>query len=332
MRILVLGGTLFVGRAVVADAIGRGWSVTVFHRGRTGAAPEGVETLLGDRTVPADLAVLAGREWDAVVDTWTGPPRAVRDSARLLAGSAGHYCYVSSRSVYRPPLRSGMTEDAAVLEASPDAGDSDGAGNYGESKAGGELAARREFGAATLIARTGLVLGPHEDVGRLPWWLTRIAAGGDVLAPGPPDLPLQYVDARDLATWLLDAAHSGLTGTFNALSRPGHTTTARLLAACVDATHSTARLHWIAPRTILDAGVAPWTQLPIWVPPGHPFRPMHETNTDRAHAAGLRCRPIEATVADTWDWLCEAGPVGGDVGLDPATEAAVLSSAGATAR
>lgn len=323
MRLLVLGGTLFVGRAVVAEAVARGWAVTVFNRGRTAAAPAGVTSVRGDRTVAADLAALAGGEWDAVVDTWCGPPRAVAATALVLADRVGHYGYVSSRQVYRLPWRTGMAEDAPVVAADPDAPDGDDA----TCKAGSELAVRRGFGAdRVLLARTGLVLGPHEDVGRLPWWLTRMARGGDVLAPGPPDLTLQYVDARDLATWLLDSARRGLTGTFNALSRPGHTTMGALLAACRAVTGTRATLRWVEPGVLLAAGVRPWSQLPIWVPPGHPARPLHETNTDRAAAAGLRCRPMARTVADTWEWLRSTNPSwGSDFGLSEERERALLS-------
>lgn len=310
VRLLVLGGTRFVGRAVVADALSRDWSVTVFHRGRTGAAPPGVVTLLGDRMVAADLDVLARGPWDVVVDTWDGPPRAVLDSARLLAGVAALYVYVSSRSVYRP-LVAGLREDAPVESAAPDATE----GSYGALKAGGELAARACFGDdRVLVARTGLVLGPHEDVGRLAWWLTRMAAGGEVMAPGPPDLPLQYVDARDLAVWLLDMAAAGGAGAFNALSRPGHTTMAELLDCCRRTTDGWARgpakaerasstLRWTEPADVLAAGLRPWTDVPIWVPPDHPLRPLHQTDTDKAYRAGLRCRPIAVTVDDTWAWL-----------------------------
>jgi hypothetical protein len=281
----------------------RGWTVTVFNRGVSGQAPVGVEEVRGDRTVSTDLDVLSGREWDAVVDTWIGAPRAVAESARLLANSVGHYTYVSSRSVYRPPLVAGITEDAQVKQAERDVG-TGATMDEGVLKAGAEGAVRRHVrGDRVLVARAGLVLGPHEDVGRLPWWLRRMARGGDVVAPGPPSLTVQCVDVRDLAGWLLDAAQRGLVDTFNALSRPGHATMATLLEGCRRVTGSGARLRWLEPEAILAAGVLPWSQLPIWVPPGHPLRPLHETNTDRAAAAGLRCRPIEQTVVDTWQWM-----------------------------
>lgn len=285
---------------MVAEAVGRGWAVTTFNRGVTGSEPVGVEALRGDRLADADLSIVDDRRWDAVVDTWSGAPSAVAGSARVLAGAADTYVFVSSRSVYLQPRVAGMAEDAPVKEPTED-------GELGAMKVGAELAVRQHFGDRALIARTGLVLGPHEDVGRLPWWLTRVAAGGDVLAPGPEDLALQYVDARDLAAWLLDSVARRLSGTFNALSRPGHTTMGEVLDCCRRVTGAAARLVWTAPEEILADGTQPWSDVPIWVPPGHPWRHLHETNTDKAFAAGLRCRPVEQTVADTWAWMRAEG-------------------------
>ncbi|MEU0833852.1 NAD-dependent epimerase/dehydratase family protein [Streptomyces sp. NPDC005969] len=337
MRLLILGGTEFVGRAVTEAALARAWQVTVFHRGRH-APPAGVTELFGDRTGGDGLVALAAgageREggahtWDLVVDTWSGAPSAVRDAARLLAGRAGQYVYVSSRSVYEYPAPAGLPEDGPLVAgASPDAG----AGvPYPQAKRGGELAALDAFGDRALLARAGLILGPWENIGRLPWWLRRIARGGPVLAPGAPDTPLQYVDARDLANWLLDAAERGLHGPYNVVSRPGHTTMGELLDACVRATGSGAELRWTAAEKILAAGVEPWSELPIWLPPGELYDTMHQGDVSRAHTAGLRCRPVGETVTDTWDWLCGLGGVAPQrpdrpaVGLDPETEAKLLT-------
>jgi 2'-hydroxyisoflavone reductase len=322
MRLLVLGGTGFVGGAAVGEAVRRGWSVTVFNRGLRGAPPDGVRVLRGDRTAPGGTAALPGGEWDLVLDTWAGQPRAVLDAARALATSAGHYVYVSSRSVYRAPVPLGADEDAPVVDAAPDALD----GGYDELKAGGERAARQVFGDRALIARAGLILGPGEDVGRLPWWLNRVARGGDVLAPGPAGLPIQYIDARDLVGWLLDRGADRLGGTYNAVSRSGHATMGELLAACLAATGAAATLRWLDPEPILAAGVEPWNDLPVWVPAGHEYRWLHEADVSRAYAAGLSCRPVAQTVEDTWRWLREAGdpPPRRPLGLDPAREAALL--------
>ncbi|SCG17588.1 Nucleoside-diphosphate-sugar epimerase [Micromonospora echinofusca] len=327
----MLGGTGFVGGATVAEAVRRGWSVTAFNRGLHGATPEGVRRLRGDRMAPDGLAALADGEWDLVVDTWDGAPRAARDAARALADRVDRYVYVSSGSVYAEPVAPGVGEDAPLVDAEPDADD----GDYPANKAGAERAVRETFGERALIARAGLILGPGEDIGRLPWWLTRVARGGDVLAPGPVDLPVQYVDVRDLAGWLLDR---GAGGTFNVVSRPGHTTMGELLDACVTVTGADARLRWTDPEPILAAGVVPWNDLPIWIPVGHEYRWLQERGVERAYAAGLTCRPVTGTVADTWAWLREVGtvppragrPQRAPVGLDPDREAALLSATHAT--
>lgn len=329
MRLLILGGTEFVGRALADTAVAKGWQVTVFHRGRN-EAPPGTVSLLGDRTAPGGLDRLADGTWDVVADTWSGAPSAVRDAARLLAGHADRYVYVSSRSVYTMPTPAGLPEDGPVVDASLD----DGEVEYARAKRGGELAAADAFGDRALLVRAGLILGPRENVGRLPWWLTRVARGGPVPAPGPYDLPLQYIDARDLAEWTLGAVERGLGGAYNLVSPPGHTTMGELLEACADATASGAELRWIAPETIAAAGIEPWSELPVWLPPGELHDALHRGDVSRALATGLRCRPVRETVEDTWAWL---GAIGGTapqredrppVGLSPEKEAKVLGLAG----
>ena len=323
----MLGGTEFVGRAVTDEALARGWQVTVFNRGRH-ETPQGVAQLRGDRSAPDGIAALARGEWDVVVDTWTGAPSAVRDAARTLDGRAGRYVYVSSRSVYRYPAAAGLAEDGPLVDASPD--DTDDA-DYARAKRGGELAVTEVFGDRALLARAGLILGPRENIGRLPWWLTRIARGGPVLAPGPRELPLQYIDARDLAGWVLDAAARGLGGPFNVVGPPGHTTMGELLETCVKVTGGAAELRWTGPERIAAAGVEPWTQLPVWLPPGELYDTLHRGDVSRALAEGLRCRPVAETVADTWAWLQGVGgrapqrPDRPVVGLDAGTEAEVLA-------
>jgi nucleoside-diphosphate-sugar epimerase len=333
MRLLVLGGTEFVGRAIVEAALGRGWEVTVFNRGHH-EVPSGARSLLGDRTAPDGLAALAddpAGEWDVVVDTWSAAPRAVRDTARLLAGRAARYVYVSSGSVYEWAPAPGYDESAPLVEgASANAEQTD----YARDKRGGELAVVDAFGAdRSVLVRCGLILGPYENIGRLPWWLNRIARGGPVLAPGPRELPLQYVDVRDLSEWILGAAERELSGPYNLIAPRGHTTMGTLLEECVRATGSEAELRWTAPEVILDAGIQPWTQLPVWVPSGTDFEDaLHNADVSRAVRDGLRCRPVEETVRDTWAWLQAIGGVApvrqrpGRVamGLDAAVEAKVL--------
>ncbi|GAA2491011.1 SDR family oxidoreductase [Streptomyces gobitricini] len=307
-------------------ALGRDWEVTVFHRGRH-EPPAGVVSLLGDRTAPDGLAALARGEWDVVVDTWSSDPVAVRDSARLLADRVGRHVYVSSRSVYAWPPAAGLAEDGPLVEASPEATGVP----YAEAKRGGELAALAAFGEERVLSgRAGLIIGPRENVGRLPWWLHRIARGGPVLAPGPRDLALQYIDVRDMARWLLDASEAGLSGPYNLVSEPGHTTMGELLDACVRVTGSGAELRWREPESVLGAGIEPWSGLPIWIPPGEAYAAMHGGDVTKAMAAGLRCRPVAETVADTWAWLRGLGgtaPRRADrpaVGITPEQEAKAL--------
>jgi nucleoside-diphosphate-sugar epimerase len=327
MRLLVLGGTHFVGRAIVETALARGDEVTTLNRGVSRSAAAGVNPIVADRTDPEALRLAVGdQEWDAVLDTWSGAPRVVGDSCGLLAGRAGHYGYVSSRSVYQWPMPLGADEHAALVDGDPD---EDNHEDYAAAKRGGELAALQAFGDRALLARAGLVLGPHENIGRLPWWLRRIERGGRVLAPGDPARPLQYIDARDLAAWMLTGAERGIGGAFNIVSRPGHTTMGELLEAAVKVTRSDAELVWVTPEVIEEAGISPWIELPIWVPPNTEYGGIHDADVSAAHNAGLTCRPVEETITDTWAWLQAEGdpkprPDRPRHGLDPAKEKQIL--------
>jgi 2'-hydroxyisoflavone reductase len=323
MRVLVLGGSGFVGRQVAEEAVRRGAHVTVFNRGSR-AAPAGVTALVGDRLAPGGLAALAGdAAWDAVVDTWSGDAAAVGRTAELLRGRAGHYGYVSSRSVYRFGGAAGVVgEDAPLVDV-----DEPG---YAGDKLRGELAAAA-FGGPLLLTRAGLILGPYEDVGRLPWWLERLRRDGPVLAPGPRDTPVQFVDVRDLAAFQLDAAVAGCLGPVNVAGPAGHATIGDVLAAAAEVTGGRARLRWTAPEVIERAGIAPWTELPLWLPPAM-MAEFGVLEVSRALAAGLRCRPVRATVADTWAWLrglpaaATQRPDRPAVGLDPVVEQRLLDA------
>ena len=326
--ILVLGGTHHVGRSVVEVALVQGHSVTTLTRGVSGRPAAAADALYADRLDRAAVEeALQARQWDAVIDTWMGAPRAVHETAEMLADRAGLYCYVSSRSVYRWPIPVGLDESAPVVDgdlASVDNSD------YARCKRGGELAAVRAFGERSLVARAGLILGPYERVGRLPWWLRRIERAGPVLCPGPPSRPLQYIDGRDLAEWILIMAERGVGGTFNAVSVAGHTNMGELLETAVAVTGSSAELVWVAPSIIEEAGIAAWTELPIWVPPDGELAGLHAGDVSAAHAHGLRCRPVADTIIDTWSWLqAEGDPAAlsnGTIGLPREREASVLAA------
>lgn len=245
----------------------------------------------------------------------------------MLANRAGHYCYISSRSVYRWPIPVGLDESGPIVDGDPSSLDDD---DYARCKRGGELAAMEAFGERALLARAGLILGPYERVGRLPWWLRRLERGGQVLSPGPPTRPLQYIDGRDLAEWVLSAASSGLSGAFNTVSRPGHTTMGELLDTARAVTRSGAELVWASPTFIEGEGVAAWTELPIWVPPDGELAGLHAGDVTAAYQHGLRCRPVADTVTATWAWLQDEGEPdslsAGTVGLSPRREAELLAN------
>jgi 2'-hydroxyisoflavone reductase len=253
----------------------------------------------------------------------------------VLREDAGHYAYISSESVYKPPPPQGAVESSPTVQGNAAATD----GSYPELKRdpelkrGAELALEQELPDRSLFARAGLILGPHENVGRLTWWLDRMARGGEVLCPGPSDLPLQCIDARDLARFVITAADAGATGPFNVVCRRGQVTMGTLLEVCRDVAGSDdTTLTWVDQEAIEAADVQPWEELPIWIPADHEYAGMHDANVERAHEAGLVCRPIRQTVADTWRWMStldDRVPVRADLpssGLDADREQAVLTA------
>jgi nucleoside-diphosphate-sugar epimerase len=296
VRLLILGGTVFLGRHVAADAIARGHDVTLFHRGRHGADlfPR-AEHVLGDRA--ADLSALDGRSWDAAIDTSGYEPADVQASAERLAGAVDHLGFVSTCNVYPAWPSEPVSEESPVWTQGDD---------YGPKKAACERAAEEAMPGRVAHLRAGLLCGPHDNLFRLPWWVRRIARGGDVPAPGDPGRTVQLIDARDLARWSLDLAERGHAGVYNATAPAGRTTMADVLGAAVAVTGSGARLRWIPDDTLLESGCEPWTELPLWAPErGMPG--TWRVDAARAHDAGLRCRPIEETVADVWAWLRDGG-------------------------
>jgi 2'-hydroxyisoflavone reductase len=316
MQLLVLGGTKFVGRHVVDLALERGHDVTLFNRGETRPElfPE-VEKLRGDRD--GNLDALAGRSFDAVVDTSGYVPRVVRETIEAL-GTVGHYTFVSSISVYAdcstPP-----TESSPLLELVEPTEDWREA--YGELKVLCEEEVRSAFSGA-FIARPGLIAGPWDPTGRFSYWPERLAEGGRVLAPAPPDAPAQVVDARDLAAWIVLGAETQLAGTFNAVDRPS--TRAELLTACADAVGGGAELVWVAPQFLTDEGVGEWMELPLWLSDPS-FAGMLAVDPTPAFAAGLHTRPIGETARDTLAWLeSGGGPADTQAGLARDKEQRIL--------
>lgn len=334
VRILVLGGSRFLGRAFVSEALGAAHQVTVFNRGRSGPDLPGTEAIRGDRENPADLERLVARgtaagPWDAIVDTCGYVPKVVGDAARALAGAAGAYLFISSISAFAGFPAERVTERSALFDCPPDAT----AGEYGPLKAGCERAVRAAFPGRVLIHYPGIILGPHESVGRLTWWLTRIARGGEVLAPGDPDRELQLIDARDVARFGLRCLEAGRTQPRLVAGPPGHTTFGDWLTACVTATGSGARLVWAPDEVLLEHGVPVFSGLPLWAARGDGrSEATWATDVSSSLNAGLECRPIAETVRDTWAWLKEAPPSADEDGringhgLAPAEEQRILDA------
>ncbi|MFD4575003.1 NAD-dependent epimerase/dehydratase family protein [Streptomyces sp. NPDC058417] len=316
MKILVLGGTWFLGRAVAQAALDRGWSVTAFNRGRSGTAPEGTREVHGDRTAHADLLRLEEQgPWDAVIDTSASElaPRDVLAGAQVLESAAGRYVYISTVNAYRGWPDEPLAESSELLDAPPDADENYGRlpanwdgpdWYYGRQKAGAERAATAAFGTQRVsILRPGVILGPGEYVGRLPWWLRRTAKGGTILAPGNPDKSIQPVDVRDVAAFALDQAASSDGGEFNVTAPLGRETMGGFLTSCLDATGSNGRLIWAPDDLLVEHGVQQWTELPLW----RTHAGVWNVDSTRAHSAGLRCRPLAETVAATWEWMQSGG-------------------------
>ncbi|MGZ5045766.1 MAG: NAD-dependent epimerase/dehydratase family protein [Usitatibacter sp.] len=328
MRILILGGTVFLGRALTDAALARGHRVTHFNRGRSSAPDARVETVTGDRT--QSLEALAGREWDAVVDTSGYLPQVVGKSARALRDATRRYVFVSSISVYAGP---GFAEDAAVQPPPDPLPDAMTMEAYGALKAACEGVVRESFGDRATLVRPGLIVGPHDPTDRFTWWPARVARGGRVAAPGRPSRTVQFIDVRDLARWMVELVQRGAAGTFNATGPRAPVEMSRLLEACRSVSGSDAAFEWIDEATLAERGVKPWTQMPLWVPDADPHASgCMNVPIGRALATGLAFTPLEETIADTHAWSrTRPADYAWKAGLAAERELTVLTREGARA-
>jgi 2'-hydroxyisoflavone reductase len=313
----VLGGTRFLGRAAVEAALDRGHEVTLFNRGETNPElfPE-AEKIRGDRE--GDLSELAGRSWDVVIDVAAYTPGSVRAAAELLVDSVEHHVFISSISAYADVSRP-FDEDAAVQEleeGQPADRLLEDFSNYGALKVLSERAVAETLPGRHAIVRPGLIVGPHDPTGRFTYWPERVARGGQVLAPGPPDNVFQIIDVRDLGEWLVRLSEERRAGTFNAV-HPG-VTWRELLETCREVTGSDASFVWVDGDFLLEQGVEPWSELPVWVH-GPEYTGFHQADVSRAIAAGLTFRPLADTVRGT---LAEAEA--GNGRLSPEREAELI--------
>ena len=291
MKLLVIGGTKFLGRHLVEQALARGHEVTLFNRGQTNPDlfPE-AERIQGDRD--GDLGGLEGRTWDAVVDTCGYFPRIVRQSAEALGDSVGLYLFVSSISVYASfaapvsedsPL--GELEDESIEEFGPEFE------HYGPLKAACERVVQEVYADRALIVRPGLIVGPHDPTGRFTYWPRRLREGGPILAPAPPERTVQFVDVRDLSAWMLDLLESGRGGVYNATNQG--VAWGELLAG--------GDVVWAPDEFLVERGVGEWMELPMWIADPEMIG-IHQADVSRAVGSGLRFRPLEETIRDTAEW------------------------------
>ncbi len=322
MRILILGGTVFLGRHVVDAGRVAGHDVTLFHRGRSnpGLFPE-LEHVLGDRD--GGLDALGDRTFDAVIDTSGYVPRIVGASARRFA-DCGHYCFVSSGSVYPHPVAAGTDETAPVIALVDPTTEEIKGETYGGLKALCEQAVHEVFGDRGALLRAGLIVGPHDPSDRFTYWPARCDRGGVVLCPPDRDAPVQWIDVRDLATWIVHLAEQRVGGTFNALGPSAPATFGELIDACANAVDQPFETVWANAELLEEHGVAPWSDLPLWVPADNAgFQRMANA---RALATGLALRPLSETVRDTLGWHRTRGDdVHLKAGLSPEREAQVLA-------
>jgi 2'-hydroxyisoflavone reductase len=304
LRLLVLGGTHFLGRHIVEAALARGHEVVLFNRGqRNPHLFAETEKLHGDRD--GDLSALRGRRFDAIMDTSGYRPEHLRAVIDVLGGAFAHYTFVSTISVYEafPPQRP-FDESAPLAE---------GDRGYGALKARCEEVLEHRLPGRVALVRPGLIVGPHDPTNRFTYWPRRVARGGHILAPGRPERPVQIVDVRDLAGWCVRLAEQNRVGAYNAVGPQSLLTMARVLEDCAAVTGSLARFSWLADEDLLSEGIKPWTELPLWIPESDPrIGGMLLADNRRAVAAGLAFRPLADTIRSTLEWDRNEGSAHGD--------------------
>ncbi|SFS97294.1 NAD-dependent epimerase/dehydratase family protein [Marininema halotolerans] len=309
MKLLIIGGTQFVGRHLAKAALSRHWEVTLFNRGKTqpGLFKE-CEEIHGDRT--EGLSALAHRHWDAVIDPSGYLPHVIRNNVRTLSQLTDHYTFISSISAYASFAHGQNTEISPV--APLPAGESTDTltpGNYGPLKGLCEQVAEEEMPQRVFTIRPGLIVGPYDPSDRFTYWCRRIVKGGEILAPGRPDLPLQLIDARDLAEWTLDSVQNNLTGIYNAVGPRTPLTLGQFLNEARHVLNPSARFIWAEDQFLSDHDVQPWIEMPLYIPESGSWIDQHgpmqgflKTSITKAIQAGLTFRPLSETLRDTWQW------------------------------
>lgn len=343
LRILMLGGTGFLGPIIVNHALARGHEVTLFNRGQRDEMFPDLEQLRGDRYEENALDPLKGRTWDVAIDTWTYLPHIVRRSAEALRDSVSNYIVVSTISVYGDRGTIDMDEDAPLATMPAETADSirhnrDIGAHYGALKALCEQTVAEVMGGRSCNIRPGLIVGPRDSSDRWTWWPWRIRKGGEVIGPGSPDHYTQIIDVRDCGEFCVTAAEASLRGSYNCITPARMLTMGAMLDDCRAECGSDARFTWIDDEFLTSHGVTPWGHLPAWIPPRGNYAGFGQMSTERAVKAGLTFRTIRDTARATLDWLdtlpperierIAAGLVRGrgGAGVPPELEASVLKA------
>ncbi|TCJ04124.1 SDR family oxidoreductase [Cytobacillus praedii] len=314
MKVLILGGTRFLGRALVEEALARGHEVTLFNRGTNKEIFPEAEQLIGDRNI--DIALLENRKWDVLIDTCGFAPHQIKKVADVLGDNIEHYTFISSISVYKDWIPHNIAEDYPLLSMLPDdkladveAGTLSPYEYYGELKALCEAEAEKHWPDSVLHVRAGLLVGSFDYSDRLPYWVQRVAKGGNILVPGLSSRPVQLIDIKDIASWVLTMAEKRKAGTFNVTGPKNILTIEELLNTCKAVTNSNAKFVWAEEAFLLKHKVQPWTEMPLWIPEcsplegqAKPWKGTFSINIDKAVHAGLAFRPLVDTIYDIYQW------------------------------
>jgi 2'-hydroxyisoflavone reductase len=324
MHLLIIGGTRFLGRALIDAALAAGHKVTLFNRGQSNPDlyPE-LERLRGDRD--GGLDALKGRRWDAVIDTCGYVPRVVRASAELLATAVDHYTFISTISVYADFTTIGIDEHSPLATMEDETVEEINGETYGPLKVLCEQAVDEAMGMRALHVRSGLIVGPYDPTDRFTYWPARVARGGEILAPGDPEQLVQLIDVRDIAEWIIRATEKRLTGPYNVTGPAQRLTMQQLLDVCHQVSRTDARFTWVSEKFLLQNDLAPYSEIPLWVPAE--MVGMEMVNCGKVMAAGLAIRPLSDTVRDTLSWQATRPPdYEWRAGLTPQREAALLNA------
>jgi 2'-hydroxyisoflavone reductase len=336
MKVLIIGGTRFLGRALTDEALKRGHDVTLFNRGNNQEVFPEVEQLIGDRD--KDVTVLENRKWDVVMDTCGFAPHQITKVAAAIGDQIEHYTYISSISVYKDWIPPHLTEDYRLHSRLTDEvlneveeGNVTPYEYYGQLKAHCESEAEKQWRDRVLHVRAGLLVGEFDYSDRLPYWIKRVAAGGKTLVPGRPDRPVQLIDVKDAASWIFDMAEQRNSGTYNVTGPAPEVTMEELLNTCKSVTDSDAEFVWASEQFLIDHGVQPWTEMPLWVPEHfplegetEPWKGASSVSIEKAVRTGLSFRPLEDTIHEVYKWEEARGERELKAGISPEREKELL--------